>query len=419
MDVDKPNRRMTGNRRQKFNRQVGFTTPEDDSNKDSLHIPKKKLSPYLGQLFKKKSSARENALKALVEEFESNVRYEFAKSNFITLVHRCQNCLKRGSALEIDLALQLIGLVVLTLGAGDDAHEIYEELLVFLPQLLKSKFSHSIKVMECLSIVTLVAARDFVDTERSMEIIWQFMNQESKSKETKHPSSRTAAAISAWALLLSDINRWSIHHKKWIGLIPYLLTQLEEDDEHVNAASIEAIALIFEIGSLEKFSNQAGEYESTKDMKDDIMKHVKRACSGTKQDASKILEDDYNKTTTLTLCGTRLTFSTWSQLKQLSYIRRFLGYGFTNHIMENEHLHNVFNFVPAKKSSGLELYKPEFEEVVVRVFLPDVRRETCSKRMNMSPSSVVSKGRTKLMSKYRSLAEEKKAGHYIADEELD
>ncbi|KAJ8548994.1 hypothetical protein K7X08_032357 [Anisodus acutangulus] len=347
--------------RHKFNRKVGFTTPEDDSNKASLHVPmKKKLSPYLGQLFKNKSSARENALKTL--------------SNFVTLVHRCQNCLKRGSALEIDLALQLIGLVVLTLGAGDDAHEIYEESLVFLPRLLKSKLSHSVKVMECLSIVTLVAARDFVDTERSMEIIWQFINQESKSIETKHPSSRTAAAISAWALLLSE-------------LIPYLLTQLEEDDEHVNAANIEALALIFEIGSLEKFSNQAEEYGSTKDIKDDIMKHVKRACGGTKQDASKILEDDYNKTTTLTLCGTRLTFSTWSQLKQISYIRRFLGYGFTNHMMENERLHNVFNFVQAKKTSGLELYKAEFEEVAVRVFLPDVRRETCSKRMNMSPSS--------------------------------
>ncbi|XP_070024442.1 uncharacterized protein [Nicotiana sylvestris] len=426
MDVNKPIWRLTGeNLSRRLNRQVGFSTPEidDDSAMEEkqrpIHILKKKLSPYLEDLFKKKSLAREKALRTLVAEFESNVRYEFAENNFVTLVHRCQNCLKRGSASEIDLALQLIGLVVLTLGAGDDAHEIYEESLVFLPQLLNCKLSHSVKVMECLSIVTLVAARDFVDTERSMEIIWQFMNQESKFKGTKHPSSRTAAAISAWAFLLSNINRWSIDHKKWKGLIPFLLKKLEENDEHVNAASIEALAIIFENGSLEKFSNQAEEYENTKNMKDDIMKHVKRACNGTKQDASKILEDDYNKTTSLTLCGTRLTFSTWSQLKQISYIRRFLGYGFTKHMMENENLRNIFNFVPATKTSGVELYKPEFEKVVVRVFLPDVRRETCSKRMNMSPSSLVSKGRTKLMNKYRSLAEDTKAGHYIADEDLD
>ncbi|XP_059310785.1 uncharacterized protein LOC132062179 [Lycium ferocissimum] len=398
-------------RRQEFNQ--SFSTLQIDD--DSIDIPKKKLYPYLQELFKKKSSARESALRTLVEEFETNVRYEFAEKNFVTLVHRCQNCLKRSSALEIDLALQLIGLVVLTLGAGDNAHEVYEESLVLLPQLLiKSKLSHAVKVMECLSIVTLVGATDFFDTERSMEIIWQFMNQESK-----YPSSVAAATISAWALLLSDIDRWSISPKKWKGLIPYLLKQLEEDDEHVNVASIEALSLIFENGSLEKFSNQAEEYASTKDMKDGIMEDLKRVCNRTKQDASKILEDDYNKTTTLTLGETRLTFNTWSELKQISYIRRFLGYGFTNHMMENEYLHNVFHFVPAAKCSDLEPYKPEFEEVVFRVFVPEVRRENCAKRMHMSPSSLLSKGRTKLRNKYRSLAEETRVGLNIADEELD
>lgn len=380
-----------------------------------MSVSRKKLYSYLEELFKKKSSARESALTTLVKEFETTLHYEFVENNFVTLVHRCQNCLKRGSALEIDLALRLIGLVVLTLGAGYNAHEVYEELLVLVPQLLINyKLSHAVKVFECLSIVTFVGARDFVDTERSMEIIWEFMNQ-----ERKRPSFVTAAAISGWVLLLSAIDRCSISPKKWKGLIPYLLKQLEEDDEHVNVASVEALALIFEIGSLEKFSSQAGEYPSTKDMKDGIMKQVKRVCNGTKKDASKILEDDYDKTITLNLGRTRLTFSTWSTLKQISYIRRILGNGFTNHMMENEHLHNVFHFAPATKcSDDLEQYKPEFEEVVFRVFVPEVRRENCEKRIHKSHSSLLSKARTKLRKKYRSLAEEAKSG-YIADEELD
>ncbi|XP_009780292.2 uncharacterized protein [Nicotiana sylvestris] len=244
-----------------------------------------------------------------------------------------------------------------------------------------------------------------------MEIIWQFMNQ-----ETKHSTCVTAAAISAWALLLSDINTWRIGHKKWKELIPYLLKQLEEGDEDVTAASINALALIFGKGNLEKFSNQTQEYSSTKDMKDDMMKHVKRA----KQDASKILEDDYNKTATITLCGRRLTFNTWSQLKQMNYIRRFLGYGFTNHMMENKYLHELFHFVPAAtRYSGLELYKSEYEEVAVRIFLPDVRRKCCRKRIYMSPNSLLNKGKTQLMNKYRSIAKEAKAGHYNAEGELD
>nr|XP_016487981.1 PREDICTED: uncharacterized protein LOC107808017 [Nicotiana tabacum] len=302
------------------NRQVspigGDASAAMQEKQGSIQIPKKKLYSYLQELYKKKSSRRENALRTLVEEFETNVRYEFAKNNFFTLVHRCQNCLKRSSALEVDLALQLIGLVVLTLGAGDNAHEIYEESLVFLPKLLNSKLSHSVEVLECLSIVTLVAARDFVDTERTMEIIWQFMNQ-----ETKHSSYVTAAAISAWALLLSDINICRIGHKKWKELIPYLLKQLEEGDEDVTAASIDALALIFE--------------------------------------------------------------------KETRY------------------------------SNALELYKSEYEEGAVRIFLPEVRRKCCRKRIYMSPNSLLNKGKTKLMNKYRSIAKETKAGHYHAEEELD
>lgn len=82
------------------------------------------------------------------------------------------------------------------------------------------------------------------------------------NQETKHSTYVTAAAISAWALLLSDINTWRIGHKKWKELIPYLLKQLEEGDEDVTAASINALALIFEKGNLEKFSIQTQEYSS-------------------------------------------------------------------------------------------------------------------------------------------------------------
>ncbi|KAM3291355.1 hypothetical protein P3S67_019644 [Capsicum chacoense] len=395
---------------EEFNWSFDKCQVEDDY---PIEIPKKSLYPYMEDLLKKKLSVRESALRTLVEEFETNVQSEFAREYFFTLVRRCHNCLKRGSTTEIELALQLIGLVALTLGEGDYAHEIYEDSFVFLPQvLLKSKLSHAVKVMECLSIVTLVGAKDSVDTERSMNFIWEFMSQESK-----HPSSVAASAISAWALLFSDVEKRSISPKKWKGLIPYLLKQLEQDDEYVNGASIEALALIFENGSLEKFSNQAEEYASIKDMKDGIMKEIKRICNGIKQDVSKILEDDYDKKTTLTFGGTRVSFTTWSQFKQINYIRRFLGYGFTNHMMENEHLHNIFRFAPATSECNdvVELCKPEFEEVAVRVFLPEIRRKDCKKRIYLSPSSLLSKGRTKLRNKHRSLAEETKAGHF--DEE--
>ncbi|PHT41687.1 hypothetical protein CQW23_20541 [Capsicum baccatum] len=167
----------------------------------------------------------------LVEEFETNVQSEFAGKYFFTLVRRCHNCLKRGSAAEIDLALQLIGLVALTLGEGDGV------------------FVH------CLFCWCQRFCRHGKINEFYMGI---------------HESRKQTSIICG---CFSNIN-------------------LGEDDEHVNGASIEALALIFENGRLEKFSNQAEEYASIKDMKDRIMNEVKRICNGIKQDASKIIQDD-------------------------------------------------------------------------------------------------------------------------------
>ncbi|XP_060171191.1 uncharacterized protein LOC132602289 [Lycium barbarum] len=162
-----------------------------------------------------------------------------------------------------------------------------------------------------------------------MEIIWKFIHEESESKVMrKHPPNVVASAISAWSLLLANINGWCVNHKKWKGLIPYLLKRLEEDyDENVNAACIEALGLIF-YGSLEKFSNEAENYANLKDLKEDIMT---RASSVTKENAEKLLEGS-DKKIILTICETRLTLSTFSLVKQINYIKTCLGDGFVEHM---------------------------------------------------------------------------------------
>ncbi|XP_060170906.1 uncharacterized protein LOC132601866 [Lycium barbarum] len=357
----------------------------------------KGLLNYLEDLYKKKGSVREEALAKFIDEFKKKVRYEFAQNIYVTLTHRCENSLKRGSALEIDLALQLLGLLAITVGAGDNAHEIYEDALGFLPKVLKTKSSNSIKVLECLAIVTSVGAQNSDETERSMEIIWKFIHEESESKVIrKHPPNVVASAISAWSLLLANINGW---------LIPYLLKKLEEDyDDNVNAACIEALGLIFENGSLEKFSDEAENYANLKDLKEDI---VTRASRVTKENAEKLLEDG-DKKIILTICETRLTLSTFSLVKQINYIKTCLGHGFVEHMRENEHLHNIFRFVPQTISSvddEKDLFEPASENVVLRVFAPEIRRKACEKRISMSPSSFMSKGRTQLRNKQRMLAE--------------
>lgn len=67
-----------------------------------------------------------------------------------------------------------------------------------------------------------------------------------------------------------------------------MLKQLEEDyDQKVNSTCVEALGVIFENGSLEKFSDDAENYAKLKDMKDDILI---RALSATKENALQLLE---------------------------------------------------------------------------------------------------------------------------------
>ncbi|KAF3655583.1 hypothetical protein FXO38_14612 [Capsicum annuum] len=349
-----------------------------------------------------RGSAREEALRELINEFKKTVLSEYAQNRFITLTHRCENSLKRGSILEIDLALQFIGLIVITVGAGDNAHEIYEYSQSFLPQVLKFKSSNTIKVLECLAIVTFVGAQNSDETENTMGIIWKFINEESKV-EIKHPPNVVAAAISAWSLLLASINGWCVNHKKWKGLIPYLVKQLEEEDydEDVHSACIEALGLIFENKSLEKFSNEAENYANIKDMKDDIVTSVSSIV--TQEIAEQLLLEDSEKKMTLTISETKLTLTTFSLVKQINYLKEFLGDGFVDHMRENKYLHDIFKFVPQTISTDEEedLHGPEFEG-----------------RISMSSSSFLSKGKTQLRNKNRMLAEDAKLGGYRVDQEF-
>lgn len=66
------------------------------------------------------------------------------------------------------------------------------------------------------------------------------------------------------------------------------MKQLEENyDENVNSACIEALGIIFENRSLEKFSNEAENYANLKDMKDDIVTKISKIV--TKENAEKLL----------------------------------------------------------------------------------------------------------------------------------
>merc|ERR1712226_1388307 len=92
----------------------------------------------------------------------------------------------------------------------------------------------------------------------SMQIMWQVVHPKLSSNvvATKPSAAVITAVVSAWSFLLTTMNGLKLNPKHWQESISYLSSLLDKDDRSVRIAAGEALALIFEIGSVEKFSGE-------------------------------------------------------------------------------------------------------------------------------------------------------------------
>ncbi|KAE8670213.1 activating signal cointegrator 1 complex subunit 2-like isoform X1 [Hibiscus syriacus] len=362
-------------------------TEEVELNKDSL------LDEAVDALYEKRGSTREKALSSIIEAFNSDLQRQFVEKKFATLLHQCLNSIKKGSSKEISLASHVIGLLALTVGPGDNAREILEESITPISQASKSG-SESSKIA---SVVTV-----------------------------KPSSAVITAVVSAWSFLLTTMDGWRLSPKLWQESIAYLSTLLDKDDRLVRIAAGEALAVIFEMGSLEKFAAEAkgsndgsiSEGNKSKEgfshiqgLRGKILNQVRGLSveAGGKGSAKKdlnnqrnlfkdvleFLEDGYCPETSLKIGGDSLQTSTWSQLIQLNFLKHFLGGGFTKHMQENEFLQDVFGFTPKRRN-----------------LLGSEHISNGQKRMYKSPNSVISKARTQMLNKQRMQSKDRNFGHF-------
>ncbi|XP_048130696.1 uncharacterized protein LOC115739590 isoform X3 [Rhodamnia argentea] len=352
--------------------------------KDSL------LDHALDALYEKRGSTREKALSTIIEAFNSGLQHEFVEKKFATLLHHCIASIKKGSAKEVSLASHAVGLLALTVSCGNNAREILEETFPTLAQALKTgaDSSKTSALLECLAIVTFVGGNDPAETERSMQIMWQLVHPKlgSNVAAVKPSPAIITAMVSAWAFLLTSIDGWSLDPKSWQESISYFSGLLDKDDRSVRIAAGEALAVIFDMGSLEKFCSQAKDASdgSTQDGKElahvhglrgKVLNQVRNLSveAGGKGSAKKDLNSQRNlfkdilefleygnsPEASIKIGGDVLQTSTWCKLIQLNFLKHFLGGGFVKHMQR--------------------LYK--------------------------SPNSVINKARTQFLNKQRMLSE--------------
>ncbi|KAI4389870.1 hypothetical protein MLD38_002044 [Melastoma candidum] len=364
---------------------------------------------------------------AIIDAFNSEMQHEFLEKKFATLLHQCVASVKKGSAKEVSLASQTIGLLAITVGCGDNAREIVEDAVPVLAQGLKSRGDPQklSKLLECLAVITFVGGSDPAETEKAMEIMWQSVLPKLGSNvvAAKPSPAVISAMVSAWSFLLTSMDRWSLDPKKWQDSISYFSSLLEKEDRSVRIAAGEALALIFEMGSLEKFASDMGAVDGSNNGSDKIgggMVHIhglrakvlnqvrnlsmeaggkgsaKRDLNSQRnlfKDILEFLEDGSCPKMSVKIGGDMLTTTTWSQLVQLNYLKHFLGSGFVKHMQDNDLLHEIFGFTPKKNTGGAR----------------------SSNRLFKSPNSILNKARTQYLNKQRMLSVGKNVGRFAVN----
>ncbi|KAL8230965.1 hypothetical protein R6Q57_000743 [Mikania cordata] len=390
------------------------------------------LDQSLDALYEKRGSTREKALAEIIEVFSSSLPHEFVEKKFATLLHQCLNSIKKGSAKEIALASHAIGLLALTAGVGEKSQEILEESVSPFSEALRSRSEASkiASLLEGLAIIAFVGGNEPEEIEKCMHIMWQVVHPKLGPNvvATKPSPGIITAVVSAWSFLLTTMDGWTLDPNSWQESVSYFSSLLEKDDRSVRIAAGEALALIYEMGNLEKFcgsskvisdSSVNGDISSRDvnyihGMRAKVLNQVRdlSAEAGGKGSAKKdlnnqrntfrdileFLEYDYAPETSMKIGGESLTITTWAQLIQLNFIKKFLSGGFVKHMQENGFLHEVFNFTPKKK-----------------LMSSTDRVSGTDKRMYKSPNSILNKARTQFLNKQRMMSQDRNAGHYASE----
>lgn len=339
------------------------------------------LDKYIDDLYEKRGPTREKALGALIDAFESFVLLGLVENKYVTLLSQFTNSIKKGSTKEVCLACRCIGLLAITLGAGTSSHEIMDESHPQLLRVLQTwpDAPKMISALDCLAVITFVGATDVAETQLSLKAIWDVIHPKSGSnvgivRKPKPPL--LAAAVSAWAFLLTTVGSSRRNTDSWKETITFLCSLLEAEDRAVRIAAGEALALCFELKLLDVPSSDEADVDSdtreTSGSKHQLflnMQALKAKISGLIyslsmeaggrgadkknlngqrdlfQRISDFIKNGECPEESLRISGKNgiLRVTSWCESIQLNYMKRFLGRGFLKHAQDNDLMHEIFD----------------------------------------------------------------------------
>ncbi|KAJ7284270.1 hypothetical protein O6H91_06G084000 [Diphasiastrum complanatum] len=397
---------------------------------EQQHDEEALLEGLIDSLYEKRANTREAALQGLIRAFTGGVIAEFAELKYETLSHLYACSVRRGSASEAALAARALGLLALTLGAGDAAEHVFGEASSHLVKVAKFASESAVRIaaVDSLAILCFVGSGENESTNGVMDVFWQIAKHAGNTRADQtlgiqRPSSAVkAAAIYSWAVLLSTLPSSMLTQSVQMSL-PTLSSLLEAADLDVQKAAGEAIALIFETGSSneqsiayvtldsESFSRpspsltvksrKANEAHVFEQMKALSVEAGGKGCAKKEKSAQRssfrelfasIQGGGCAETCIKLRHGDILRVDTWEKTLQLHALRKVLAEGFQIHMQENNLLHDIFNFIPRQGKHH--------------------SRSAKEKRLYCSPNSVSNKTRTQVRNLKRSIAHAGNVGQF-------
>eukprot|EP00891_Asterochloris_glomerata_P006389 jgi/Astpho2/6389/Aster-x0727 len=316
-----------------------------------------------------------------------------------TLGNQFLNSIRRGGAAEATLAARALGLLIVTLGASDEAERLQQEAQPVLERAAKHGTAR-MAAIEMLGITAFVAADHSTCRElmEDLQALWGV---------TGFKGQVAAAAIRAWTLLLSSLPAWHLTASSVEVSMAALASALHSSEIEVRVAAGEGIAMLYqtsgladlpadaaEDGDLDDSSSTAGseQAEALQSGLDDAVDRMRALATNrgdpkrrSKQDRARLkgsfrelcsaVESQSTPTTKVKLRhGDVLIVDTLPATIQLNAFRNLLADGFQAHLQHNALLHQIFKFQPREE--------------------PPERLTPEEKRLYRSPASAQSKSRT-------------------------
>lgn len=206
---------------------------------DSSAIEDDPFEASVDALYEKRATTRERGLHSLVSLFTASFNYEEALVRKETLSTLMLGCIKKGGVVEAALACRGIALLLITLGAGNDAESLQQDAHPVFQQAACYGKAVAVKAaaIEALAITAFVASNDPDVVDKCMTgfaNLWK-----------AGPAKVSTAAIRGWSLLLSTVPTWRMTTSRIEASLQSLANQLHSGDVEVRAAAGEAIALLY------------------------------------------------------------------------------------------------------------------------------------------------------------------------------